>query len=266
MDEANNSRTIQAVANACELIELLRTGEASAIVELAEQMDLSPGTVHTYLSTLQQHGLVVQRSEGYKLGPQLLTLGEYVRNHSNLYQAAKEQIEDLARRTGECAHLLTETNGQLYAIYERFGENAVGVDYHNRKRERPLTHLHCTAAGKAILAHLPKERVEEIVARFGLPQNTSSTITDVDELFDELANIRDRGYSFADQEQMENLRAVAAPITLPESGVVGALAISGPLARLQSERYREEFPELVTQAANICELNLQSRNPREELM
>lgn len=266
MDTAKSGRTIQAVANACKLIELLRTREKSAIVELAEELDLSPGTVHTYLSTLQEYGFVVQTKEGYELGPQLLTLGEYVRNHSDLYQAGKQEIENLAERTGECAHLLTESDGQLYAIYERFGENAVGVGYHNRKRERPLTHLHCTAAGKAILAHLPEERVERIVARFGLPQNTPNTITDPDELFAELEEIRDRGYSFADEEQMENLRAVAAPITPPESGVVGALAVSGPLARLQGERYRTEFPELVTQAANICELNLQSRDPREELM
>jgi DNA-binding IclR family transcriptional regulator len=222
--------------------------------------------VHTYLSTLQEYGFVVQTDEGYKLGPQLLTLGEYVRNHSELYQAAKDQIENLAEETGECAHLLIESNGQLYAIYERFGENAVGVGYHNRKRERPLTHLHCTAAGKAILAHLPEGRIEEIVARYGLPQNTPNTITDADNLFEAVEEIRERGYSFADEEQIENLRAVAAPITPPESGVVGALAVSGPLARLKGDLYREELPELVTQAANICELNLQSRNPREELM
>lgn len=266
MPENTSGRMIRSVANACNLIELLRESDGATVTELADQLDLSPGTVHTYLATLREFGYVVGADRGYRLGPELLTLGEYVRNHSAFYQASANQIERLAEETGECAHLIIEHDGQLYALYERFGENAVGVEYHNRKRERPLTHLHCTAAGKAILAHLPDDRVEEIVAEFGLPQNTPNTITDPDDLFAELADIRKQGYSFADEEQMENIRAVAAPVTLPEGTAAGALAISGPVARLQGDRFREQLPERVVNAANICEVNLQTESLDGDLL
>jgi len=266
MVQPNSERRIQSVANACELIEALRETDVSTVTELADQLDLSPGTIHTYLATLREHSFVVQTESEYRLGPQLLTLGEYVKNHSEFYQASKEQIEKLADETGECAHLITEHDGQLYALDEQFGENAVGVEYHNRKRERPLTHLHCTAAGKAILAHLPDERVEGIISWFGLPQNTQNTITDPDNLFEELETIADRGYSFANEEQMENIRAVGAPVTLPSQGVVGAIAISGPTARLRGERFHEEFPRKITNAANVCEVNLQTKNLREDVV
>lgn len=265
MSEPTSNRTIGSVANACELIEVLRESDGSTVTEIAAQVELSPGTVHTYLSTLCEYGYVVQTEDGYQLGPQLLTLGEYVRNHSEFYRASAAEIDRLAEETGECAHLIIEHNGQLYALYERFGENAVGVEYHNRKRERPLTHLHCTAAGKAILASESRERVESIISRFGLPQNTTNTITEPDELFEELENIRDRGYSFADEEQMENIRAVAAPVTLPDGETVGALAVSGPVSRLQGARFREELPEKVLHAANVCEVNLQTANLRADL-
>lgn len=250
------SRTINSVTNACQLIEHLRTFEEGSVTELSDATGLTPGTVHAYLATLVEENYVVKEGTRYRLGPELLTLGEYVRNHSDLYRAAKEQIETLADATGESVHLIIEHDGQLFALYERFGENAVGVEYHDRKREQPLNHLHCTAAGKAILSALSEATVREIVDERGMPRNTEHTITDVETLLSELSAVRERGYAFADEEQMAGIRAVGAPIVPSGCGPVGAVAVSGPTARLRSEKFRKTFPEAVVQAANICEVNL----------
>jgi DNA-binding IclR family transcriptional regulator len=249
-------RTIKSVTNACRLIEHLQRFERGSVTELAEATGLSPGTTHTYLATLREENYVMKDGTSYRLGPKLLTLGEYVRNHSDIYRAAKEQIEKLADETGESVHLIIEHDGQLFALYERFGRNAVGVEYHDRKREQPLNHLHCTAAGKAILAEMSESEVRAILHERGMPQNTEQTITDGDTLIEELAEIRERGYSFVDEEQMSGIRAVGAAIVLSKTGPVGAVAVSGPTARLKSEKFRNEFPEKVMQAANICEVNL----------
>ena len=53
-------------------------------------------------------------------------------------------------------------------------------------------------------------------------------------------------------------RAVGAPVVTPQTGVVGAIAVSGPTARLSGERFEETIPDVVVQAANICEINLQT--------
>lgn len=262
MDEQTTGRKIQSVDTACELIEQLREYQEASLSELADALDLSPGTVHTHLATLKHHGLVHQTDKKYRLGPQLLTLGEFVRNHSDLYRAGKEQIETLAEESGECAHLLIEHDNQLFALYERFGENAVGVEYHDKKREEPLNHLHCTAAGKAILAYRPDEEVEELIASTGLPWNTQNTITDADELFDELKTVRERGFAFADEEQMQGIRAVGAPVRTPNGTAIGAIALSGPTSRLQGDEFREEIPEMINQAANICEVNYHMKDFR----
>jgi DNA-binding IclR family transcriptional regulator len=249
-------RTIQSVTNACRVIEYLQQSEGGSVTELAEATDLTPGTVHAYLTTLRQENYVVKDGRTYRLGPKLLTLGEYVRNHAEVYRAAKDQVETLADETGESAHLLVEHDGQLFALYERFGQNAVGVEYHDRKREQPLNHLHCTAAGKAILSQLPDAEVREIVNDRGMPRNTRNTITDVEVLLEDLAAVRERGYAFADEEQMAGIRAVGAPVTHEESGTIGAVAISGPTARFKNDEFRQVYPEMVVQAANICEVNL----------
>lgn len=258
MSSNDPPRTIKSVETACRLIEALRSSNGSTVTALANELNRSPGTVSTYLTTLQKYGIAVEKNQGYDLGPEFLTLGEYVRHHSVLYQAAKEEVDHLVEETGECGHLIIEHKGQIYALYETFGDNAVGVEYHNRKREVPLSHIHCTAAGKAILANIPENQAKEILADKGLAQNTANTITDIDHLLEQLATIREQGFAFADEEQMHGIRAVGAPIKMANGEVAGAIAISGPTTRLKDSVFREEFPEYVTHAANVAEVNLET--------
>lgn len=266
MAEEYEHRKIKSVDTTCQLVKSLRERGEASVSSLAADLDLTPGTVHTHLATLKDHGVVVRSDNGYRLGPRLLTLGEFVRNNSELYQAAKAEIEDLADESGECVHLLTEHDGRLVPVYERFGENAVAVEYHDRKREEPVKHLHCTAAGKAILAYTPDDRVEEIITEVGLPPNTPQTITDRDALFAELERIRQRGYSIADEEQLQGIRAVGAPIRGSDENVLGAVAVSGPTSRLKGERFESHVPELVTRSANICEVNYTTLDLSDEVL
>lgn len=251
-----DARTVKSVETACDIIACLRERNGETVSGIADHLGKSAGAVHTHLATLKQYGYVVQEGTRYELGPEFLPMGEYVRHHSALYKAAKTQIEDLAASTGEAAHLIVEHHGRLYAMYERFGSKAVGIEYHNRKRENPLRHLHCTAAGKAILAHVPQEKFVTIIDRNGLPPMTEATITKIDELVDELAEIRERGVAFADQEQIDGLRAVGAPVHDPDETVVGAIAVSGPISRLKGERFSEAVPQQVLDAASVTELNM----------
>ena len=254
------NRTIKSVERACEVIEYLHKSGGGTISELAEGVGLSVGAVHTHLATLKQFGYIVQEGKTYKLGPQFLPLGEYVRNHSMLYKTAKEQINKLATETNESAHLIIEHNGRLYAMYERYGSDAVGVEYHTKKREESLTHLHCTAAGKAILAFSDRRKLSNVLDTHGLPELTANTITEVNAFDQELETIRERGVAFADEEQILGIRAVGAPIIDADDQVLGAIAVSGPKTRLTGDYYREELPEKVIYATNATELNYQTYN------
>ncbi|MFB6270828.1 MAG: IclR family transcriptional regulator, partial [Halobacterium sp.] len=137
-------------------------------------------------------------------------------------------------------------------VHRAKGDRAVHVDTYAGKR----IYLHGAALGKAILAHLPEERVDAIVDRHGLPALTENTITDRDVLRDELADVRERGMAFDDEERLDGLRSVAAAVTSPDGDVLGAISIAGPTTRLQDERFREEIPEVVRSAVNVIDLNL----------
>lgn len=257
MSDYEGSRTIAAIDTTCAIIDTLQDQNGATISDLSEGVDVSPATIHAHLASLRKHGLVKQDDQSYELGPRLLALGEHVRNKSSLYTASQDEVERLARETGECAHLIIEHDAKLYALYERFGENAVGVEFHDRKRERALNDLHCTAAGKAILADLPAAEVTEILDSHGMPRRTPNTITNRETLFDDLERSRKRGFAVADEEQLSGIRAVGVSVTSPMGAVVGALAVSGPTTRLKGDLFNETLPSKLTRAANIAEVNLQ---------
>ena len=252
-----SGRQLKTVTTTVSVLEALETLDGAGVTEIADHLGLSKAAVHNHLSTLTANHLVVQDGEEYRLGLRLLAMGEYVKHHQDLYHAGKAEIESLADRTGEYTHLMAEEHGRGFHLHKAQGEKAVGKAYHDHNLEKPY-HLHDNAIGKAVLANLHEDRIEAVIDEYGLPASTSNTITDRETLLDELATIRDRGYATNDEEEINGLRAVGAPIETSDRGLVGAVSVSGPVSRLKGERYETEYPEMVMQTANVIELNLET--------
>lgn len=255
---------IGAVETTIELIEALEHLDGATVTELADYLGVTKGTAHNHLATLQQHHYVVKQGNTYTLSLKFLVIGEYLRNSSVLYENAKAEVEQLAAETGEYAHLSTEQHGLSQKLHKVQGENAVGSDYQRAKLQKPDC-LHYTATGKAILAHLPTGRVEEILDYYGLPERTRQTITDREELYDALDAIRERGYALNDEEEVERMRAVGAPICNREGRILGAVSVSGPISRMSGEQFNELIPEKVTNAATVIEMNINMAERRGNL-
>jgi DNA-binding IclR family transcriptional regulator len=260
METTDGSRRIKSLDRSLELIEVMQKRGAVTITELEKETTLTAGTIHTHLSTLNSHGLVVQDDKRYRLGSYFITLGEHVRNSSDLYLAARREVDRLASETGEAAHLFVEDGGKGIPIYESFGPKAVGTKYHIRNREKPRQHLHCTAYGKAILSQLPRERIEEIINRYGLEAKSPETITDPEQLYETLDQITERGYAINDEEEMQGIRGVGTAVVDSDGEVRGAISLSAPTARMGTERLTEELPPELLEAANVVQINLSTDN------
>lgn len=125
-----------------------------------------------------------------------------------LYRVAASELQKLADQTGEHANLMIEKHGQGIFLYKVKGEDAVELDTYTGMR----VDLQTTALGKAILAHLPETRIDEILNMHGLPRITENTVTDPAELKSELAEICERGYATDDEERVKGVRCVGVPI------------------------------------------------------
>jgi len=209
--------------------------------------------VHNHLSTLKEAGYVVQEGDHDDLGLRFLELGGQTRKRRRLYQAAEPAVQEPAGETGVLCNLLIEQNGVGAYRYRATGSQAVDIDTFAGMRT-PIT---TTALGKAILAFVPRDRVDEIVEEHGLPAITDQTVSDRATLEEELETIHEQGDALDDGERIEGSRCVAAPITDADKTAIGATSVSRPENRIRNERFREDLPERVTGVANVVELNRQ---------
>ncbi|WP_411968932.1 IclR family transcriptional regulator [Haloferax sp. YSSS75] len=243
---------VKATQRTFEIIHVLQEEDGARLTKLAEKLDMHKSSVHNYLRTLQELDYVVQEGDEYRVGLRFLTMGSFARSRYPVYDVAKRQVRDLADQTGELANLLVEEHGRGVYLYRIRGEEAVRVDSFTGSR----VHLHNTALGKAILAFLPEERVDEIITHHGLPSTTDSTVTSRKELMEELESVRERGVAFDRQERLQGLNCVARPIISNSDEVAGAISVSGPVSRMKGTRLEEEIPNKLEEATNIAGLNI----------
>jgi DNA-binding IclR family transcriptional regulator len=248
--EAGDS--VQATRTMFDIVECLRDAEDLTVTEIADRTGYAKSTVHRHLGTLTDLEYVTEAAGRYNVGLRFLELGQRARTRCEGYELAREKVEEIAEQTGERAQFLVKEHGTAVYIHRAFGERAVHTDPGIGSR----VPLHATSAGKAILAEIDEEELFEVVEQSAFDPITDRTITDPDELLAELEQIRDDGYSFNRQENLEGLHAVGAAVTAADGGVIGALSVSGPSYRLTDEWFEEELPMLLMGATNELELNI----------
>lgn len=248
----NEDNAVAASARTLEILETLSEHDGMGVTELAKEFDLPKSTIHNHLNTLKQNEFVVVENGEYKTSLRFLKHGARARARHRLYEKGKPEVDQLAQKTGELANIAVEEYGRGVYLYLTQGDQAVELDTYPGLR----FHLHCTALGKVILANLPEERTAEILDQHGLPERTDNTITDREQLRKELTTIRDRGYAVDRGERLSRLNCLAAPIEREDGRIIGGISVSGPTSRMKGERFEEEIPEIVLDAANVIELNI----------
>lgn len=239
-------------ATSLDVLEVLEAHEGAGVTEIAERMELPKSTVHGHLTTLESAGFLVKCGGNYHLGPELLRLGHRVRTRKRSHVLAEEFTETLFERSGFRSIFVVEMGGRAVFLHTASGEKTGWT--HERIGNR--LYLHNTAVGKAILAELPERRVEEILDRWGLPEETEYTITDREELLDELETVRERGYAKNRQENIEGLHGIGAAATDESGAVVGAFSITGPKHAFTGEDRERELADIVTGLTGEYELEL----------
>lgn len=234
-----------------DVIEALKELNGAGVTELADHLDIPKSTTHKHLTTLHQLGYLQQEEGEYRLGLQFLELGGFTRNQIKLYQTSRSELKKLAEETNAWANIVIEENGKGVVVDFARGDRAVELDLYPGKN----IDLHATATGKSILSQMPQETVENIIETHGLPAKTEHTVTDAEELFEQLETIRSRGYSLDREERIQGMKCVATPIVV-EDQVIGAISISGTTTQMKGSRFGEDIPEKVTDAANVIQINM----------
>lgn len=220
------------------------------LTDLAEAVDLPKSTTHRLLAALESEGLVRHDPEShmYELGPAAQALGRLAVRGPDLRAMAYPVLEALSRATRETGTLEVLVEGRMLIAEEVVGEHLVNVS----GRAGTRWPLHATASGKAVLARLPTPSAFELLDD-RLEPFTPGTIVDRRELETDLERVRELGFATTVDELEIGLTSVASAIVDDRGQPIGALALSGPSARLDVPARREIGSLLARAAAGLSE-------------
>jgi DNA-binding IclR family transcriptional regulator len=87
--------------------------------------------------------------------------------------------------------------------------------------------------GKALLAYQKEEDRKKLLDLIALPKFTPNTLTEKEELWDELDMIKKQGYAVDSEEVFLGTTCIAAPVFDSAQKITAALGITGDTVRIK---------------------------------
>jgi DNA-binding IclR family transcriptional regulator len=230
---------VKSLLHALDVLDVLAASEQPlTVAEVAARVGTSRTAVNNVIATYEIRGLLRRNTQNrLVLGWRLFELGEHARSHSDLSDAARPIVEDLAESTGETVLLGVLDQGSV--IYVEKAESRRSV----RLVEAPGRRLplHGSTTGLVLLAHAVPAFRDRYLAQEGLPPGLAETTM----------SIRTRGHATSIQEFDPDLTSASVPVHDPHGELVAALTVAGPASRLTSARLEEFLPQILEAATTL---------------
>jgi IclR family pca regulon transcriptional regulator len=220
------------------------------ISQVSTTTGLSRAAVRRCLYTLSKLGFAgSDDNRHFFLRPRILALGHSYISSMPLATAAQPVLEHISHLLHESCSIATLDGVEIVYIARANVTRIMSIDLGVGSRLPAF----CTSMGRAILANLPPEELESVLARIEFKRYTERTITNPAKLTQALRQIRRDGYSIIDQELEHGLRSMAVPIQNPSGKVVAALNIGAHAQRVSIQEMQTKFlPHLRAAAQELC--------------
>jgi len=239
---------VASIARCFDVLEALNAaGRPVALTELAALANQERSAVQRITHTLKTLGYLRQhpQTRAFTIAGRMLDFGHTVLATDPVRAKAYPFLERLNAATGETVNLM-ELEGHEIVYVARFpSAHAVSVDLHVGSRLPAF----CTAAGRAILCHLPEREAIDWLAASPRKPMTAHTVTDLPGLRRALADARKLGYALNDQEAFVGDVSVAAALVDRGGSVAGAINIAVPSPRWKTDDVRRKLAPKVMAAA-----------------
>lgn len=250
----DDGKTVKTAVTSFAVLEAIRELDGAGPTAIADHLDRSKSGVYKHVRTLADEGYLVQEDGEYRLALRMWTLGAGARSRYPV-DTGRRTVDSLAASVGYTASLVMYESGVASPVY----------------RERPTADtespgslgeslpLHATAAGKAILAHLPHSDRRSVLDGRPLTEFTDETVTEPTSLASELDSVREQRTAVELSEHSAGVHGVASPVLDGEGDPVGAVYVRGPAEDLSEARLEGRISGLVVSASRSVENALPGR-------
>lgn len=229
-----NTGTVQALERGLHLLKILSSSGNASLTDLSLQVGIPASTAYRMLATMQSMNFVMfdEATQQWSVGLEAFTVGSSYHNRANLAEASRSVMRQLMLDTGETANLgILTDGGQVTFLTQMECAHPIRA-FHLPGTRSPA---HSSGIGKALLAELPRDRVESLLQKTGLETFTNKTLTQPQALFSDLKETYTRGWAFDDEERHVGMRCIAAAVHSTSGEAIAGVSISGPSARFTDE-------------------------------
>jgi DNA-binding IclR family transcriptional regulator len=236
---------INSLAKGLDMLNLLIEQGDASVSEAARALGFNRAASHRFLSTLHELGYVEKTDQSrYAASMKVMEMGLKLAGRLEIRKISKPYMQRLAEISRETVNLGLYDQFEILHVDKIDSREILRIDAPTGSR----TPAYCTALGKAILAFLPQDELDQFFGSVKLRRHGPRSMTSRKKLADALADIRLKGFAVDDEELSIGLRCVAAPI-FDHNGLASfALSVSGPAVRLSMERIAKIQPRL----RNFC--------------
>ncbi|MEO6966038.1 MAG: IclR family transcriptional regulator [Acidobacteriaceae bacterium] len=240
---------LPAVDRAMNLFEVLgRSPRGLTLSELSRKLCVPKSTVHYLTYTLKTRGYLLQTAEGrYALGLRFATLASMSMVELRLSKLAKPYLRQIADEFDLTVTMTTlrgpESITIATAASSHVGSGGAWIGHH--------ADLHCTAQGKALIAGLSDDELDELFRGREFARYTPKTIRSLSALKAHLVGVRMSGFSINDEELLPGILGVGAPILDFMGATVAAISFRGSSEQIPNSRLPELGREIVRTSRNL---------------
>lgn len=213
---------------------IILKGEPQRLQDVAGELGMNKSTALRFLKTLVNAGYIDQEAETsrYVATYKICALANKVDLHTELRKIARPYLEQLAKIFGESVNMAVENKMTSVYVDVIRGSSQSLVTVQKIGNAAPM---HCTGNGKVLLLNYSDQDLDRLIRVKGLERYTEYTLTTKEELKQELAKIRKRGFAYDEQERELGARCVAFPIYNDKGKVVSGMSVTGPDNRMTDE-------------------------------
>ena len=234
MLSAHKTPSIPAVERAFEILEILAgSRNGLSLSQLIEISGIPKSSLHCLLLTLERGGYL-HRSEKtgrYLFGLKLMTLASSSAHNLQIREVAAPYLIRLMENTRLTVHLAVPENNQAILVAKYDPPSTARLATWRGK----IMDMHCTGIGKAIGAFLPDDQLEQIYIDRGFPRNNENTLTSLRRVREDFHHIRQRMYSFDNEEDELGHRCLGAPILGSDGKVRAAISLAGTTSQITGD-------------------------------
>ena len=252
-----------AVERALAMLEsVAHEPEGLSNAEISRKLHIPKSSASYILRTLETQGYLNRDSGSgkYRVGLKILSLSRGALSGLDVREVALPIMRHLVEKTGLTCHLAILDGAEAVYIEKVEAPGFIRMDTWVGRRMR----VHATSVGKALVAHVPLEQLEKIVARSAMEKRTAKTITTLPRLVKELEKVRGQGYAVDDEENNLGARCVGAPVFNQQGSIEASVGLSGTINQV-NQQTMPRILEALKDAARHISMQLGYRAPHRRV-